>query len=297
MTEWKSVKDEFAKYKNELDYSKVEYKVVTNGSEYQDAVDNDPQYSLEVDPTNKYHFSNDEKEFVKLYCEYKNLAVVSQLLGLEPDVATLMMRNFKIMAEIKRINKAQYHQRIAAKMISLDELGGYLTTLISDDVPVGDQVDIKQKMNAAKMLIDIQKLKYETSQNVEVLNAVPVESLTDKIKDLSTSEIKTLLYKEMNQNKINEITSEKDELIKKIDPNRSKLTVEEHQCLETLSVEELELLVKSNADPSEKFKRDLRKKRKLEMNEKQRQADLNLTKTVRDLKQQIEIANNKSENE
>ena len=33
------------------------------------------------------------------------------------------------------------------------------------------------------------------------------------------------------------------------------------------------------------------------MNEKQRQADLNLTKTVRDLKQQIEIANNKSENE
>lgn len=295
MDEWKTVKDDFAKHKDNLDYSKVEYKVMPSGKEYMENVDNDPAYSLEVDPTNKYHFNDFQKNFIQCYCEYKNLAVVANLLMIEPEEASGMMRNFSVLTEIKRINKAQYHQRISTKMMSLDEIGGYLTSMIADDVPTGDQVDIKQKMNAAKLLIDIQKLKLETSQNPEVLNAIPVENLTEKLNNLTTSEIKELIYKETSQTKINQTMAEKNELISKVDPNRSKLTPEERACLETLSTEELKILVTSNADPSAKFKEVLKVKKASELAERKRQADLNTSPALREMKAQIEEANSKSE--
>lgn len=291
MFKWQTVKGMSAQYNDKLDYSKIEYSPTPSGEELMQMNKDDPLYSLEVDPTGKLNMDEDTKEFVRLYCEYKNLAVVANLLGMDPDAAKTYMNDIYVMQEIRRINKAQYRMRIATKMMSLDEIGGYLTTLIADDVPIGDQVSIKEKMNAARMIIDINKLKQESMSNHEVIEALPVEDLTEKLSKLSTNEIKALIYKETSQAKINETMAKKNVLIEKIDPARSKLTPEERSVLETLSIEELDNLVLSNKVPSDKFKEMLKEKKQADLAEKQRQADLNLGKTMKSLKDAVEEEN------
>lgn len=293
MFKWQTVKGMSAQYNDKLDYSKIEYAPTPTGEELMNMNKDDPTYSLEVDPTGKLHMDDDTKEFVRLYCEYKNLAVVANLLGIDPDSAKTYMNDMYVMQEIRRINKAQYRMRIATKMMSLDEIGGYLTTMIADDVPIGDQVGIKEKMNAARMIIDINKLKQESMSNHEVIEALPVENLTEKLSKLTANEIKALIYKETSQTKINETMAKKNVLIEKIDPARSKLTPEERAVLETLSIEELDNLVMSNKAPSDKFKELLKEKKQMDLAEKQRQADLNLGTTMKSLKDAVENENKK----
>ena len=280
-----------SQFKDKLDYSQIEYAPTPSGEELMERDKNNPQYSLEVDPEDKLGLTEDTKEFIRLYCEYKNLAVVANLMGIDPEEAKGNMNNIYVMQEIRRINKAQYRMRISTKMMDLDEIGGYLTTMISDDVPMGDQVSIKEKMNAARMLIDINKLKQESMANHEVIEAIPVENLTEKLTKLNANEIKQLLYKETSQAKINETMAKKNTLIDKIDPNRSKLSEEERSVLETLSIEDLEALVLNNKSPSDKFREWLNDKKKKELAEKQRQADLNLPKAVKEMKDAVENGN------
>ena len=49
-------------------------------------INTDPRYSLQVDPLNIYNMSDEQKDFIKYYCQLKNVQAVCKLLSIDNDI-------------------------------------------------------------------------------------------------------------------------------------------------------------------------------------------------------------------
>lgn len=202
----------------QLEASKLE-------KQYLMELDSNPKYSLQVDPENKYSMPEKQKEFVRNYVEYKSVPTAAELCEIDMDVAKAYFVAYSSQQEIRRINLALYHRQFAAKMMDLDEIGGYLTSLITDEnVAFADRLKTPDKLRVIQMLIDLNKLKIASFQDPSALMNKNVEI---EIKNLSVDTIKELL----NQN-------EKKKTIDVSDFSEV-ITPEEEAYLRTLPAEEL----------------------------------------------------------
>ena len=192
------------------------------------------EYSLIVDPENKYNMCEGQKKFIEYYVQFKNVETAAELTGVDMDVAKQYFVSWNTQQEIRRINRALYHRQFNNKLLSLDEIGGYLTSLLTDEnVPIGDQLKSRDKLAVAKMLIDLIELKKESFENPQVIMS---KNLDVQIKNLSISTIQSLL----NQNE-----RDKVELRNKIYENED-LSIEEKAYLETLPTEALLQLIEDS---------------------------------------------------
>ena len=206
-----------------------------------DYVNDQKAYSLEVDPDDKYHFTEKERAFVYMMAEYKNLSVVASMMEISPSEAKAMMSNVYVMEELRRLNLAFFHRRIAVRAMSVDEMASWLTSLISDEsVPLGDQLTSKEKVKVAALLLDTQKFLTEVYRNPVVFDATANESLEDKISQLSVGEIKKLLYEETKKSKVEETVDRHDRKAYALDPERTFLMPEEKMTLDTLPESQLD---------------------------------------------------------
>ena len=152
-----------------------------------ETLNKDEQYSLIVDPQNKYNFSDEQKKFIENYVQFKNVSLAADLTGIEKDRALQYFVAYNSQQEIRRINRALYHRQFASKLVSLDEIGGYLTSLLTDEnVPVGDQLSSKQKLKVVEMIVELHKLKQGVLSNP---NSVSNNDLSDALKNLSVKTI------------------------------------------------------------------------------------------------------------
>ncbi len=192
------------------------------------------EYSLIVDPENKYNMCEGQKKFIEYYVQFKNVETAAELTGIDMDVAKQYFVSWNTQQEIRRINRALYHRQFNNKLLSLDEIGGYLTSLLTDEnVPIGDQLKSRDKLAVAKMLIDLIELKKESFENPQVIMS---KNLDVQIKNLSINTIQSLL----NQNE-----RDKVELRNKIYENED-LSIEEKAYLETLPTEALLQLIEDS---------------------------------------------------
>ena len=175
--------------------------------EYLDTIKNNPQYSLIVDPENKYNLTLQQKEFIGLYCEFKNIQLAAMMSNLELEEAMTLYSSYPCQQEIRRINLAMYQTQFANKLISLNELGGYLTSLLCDAVPSGDKLSPSDKLKVAQLILDLNKTLKETPNEVKDIVDIPIDT---QIKDLSIKSIKALLEANKNKEKIKE---EKEKII------------------------------------------------------------------------------------
>lgn len=197
-------------------------------------VESSPEYSLIVDPENKYNMCEGQKKFIEYYVQFKNVETAAELTGIDMDIAKQYFVSWNTQQEIRRINRALYHRQFNNKLLSLDEIGGYLTSLLTDEnVPIGDQLKSRDKLAVAKMLIDLIELKKESFENPQVIMS---KNLDVQIKNLSISTIQSLL----NQNE-----RDKVELRNKIYENED-LSIEEKAYLETLPTEALLQLIEDS---------------------------------------------------
>lgn len=200
---------------------------------FNELIETDPQYSLQIDPTNKYHFTQDEKDFIQLSIQYKSAKIVTEALGIDYKEYALMNARFPIREEIKRINKVIYQYQFSNKMLNLDQVGGYLTSLLTDDfVPLDDRLKTKDKVQVAKMIADINKLKMDAMNKPTVLEPIEIE---EKLEKLSVASIKQLLISNANPSKE---LSEKNAIIDQINEDKL-LTAEEIAVLRNSSLTEL----------------------------------------------------------
>lgn len=200
--------------------------------EYLDTIKNNPQYSLIVDPENKYNLTLQQKEFIGLYCEFKNIQLAAMMSNLELEEAMTLYSSYPCQQEIRRINLAMYQTQFANKLISLNELGGYLTSLLCDAVPSGDKLSPSDKLKVAQLILDLNKTLKETPNKVKDIIDIPIDT---QIKDLSIKSIKALLEANKNKDKIKE---EKEKIIESFE-NFDNFSQEEISFLNTLSTKEL----------------------------------------------------------
>lgn len=195
-------------------------------------LDENPEYSLVVDPTDKYSMSETQKAFIKNYVNFKSIPMAAELTGIDLDTAKSYFVAWSSQQEIRRINKAMYQRQFSHKLLTIDELGGYLSSLITDeDVPLADRVKTMDKVKIAQMLIDLQLYKNQAINNPTELMDIDLEG---EIKELSVQSIKMLLYQKK---------SKKENKKDIIDASTDDLLPEEEAFLKTLPTNELLKLI------------------------------------------------------
>lgn len=206
-------------------------KVEETQNNYLQTIDTDPKYSLEVDPENKYNLGDLEKAFVRHYVNFKNVNTAAELTGIDMDTAKQFFISYPIQNEIRRINRALYHKQFANKLLTIDEIGGYLTSMLTDDsVPIADRLKSKDKLKVIELMIHLNQLK---AQSLEDPSTIANKNIEIEIKNLSIKTISQLLDNIDDQR---EDTHVVDDLF-------NNLTPEEKAYLETLPYEELLKLI------------------------------------------------------
>lgn len=219
------------------------------GMNYLKSLEDDPKYQIEVDPDNFYEMSSQHKLFVKLFVQYRNLAIVAELMEIDPVLAKDYFTRYATQQEIRRINTAIYHRQVATNIIAFEDIGSYLSSwLIGADIAEVDRLKKGEKIQVVKLLMDWHKNMREIIQKPEIIT---VQTIEDEIKELSVANIKQLLAtksilklnEEKKQSKPVPNTDNKDELIAHINED-NLLSKEELDYLETLSAKDLLALLK-----------------------------------------------------
>lgn len=197
-----------------------------------DKLESDPQYSIQVDPENKYSMPPSQKEFIRHYVQFKSIGTAAELAEIDHDTAKQYFVAWSTQQEIRRINRALYQRQFASKLVSLDEIGGYLTSLLTDEnVPIGDQLKSQEKLKVATMLIELHKSKREALIDPGTIMSADLDV---QIKSLSVTTIRQLL------------AQTKSKPISAIDEDDT-LSMEEKAYLNTLPTQELlEIIDDSN---------------------------------------------------
>ena len=190
-----------------------------------------PDYSLEVDPTNKYDFPKLTKDFIKYYIDFRNVNTVAELLGIEQSQANRMFVNYDIQSEIRRINRALYQHRFATKLISLDQIGGFLSSMLLDEyIPLVERLSPMEKLRVVDMILKVNDMKANAMNNPTTLMT---KDINTQLKDLSVSTIEKLINSIGTQT-----TDDKGEIIDVI-TEQQPLSSEERTYLESLPTEDL----------------------------------------------------------
>lgn len=206
---------------------------------YVNEIQTNPLYSLEADPLGTYGFDDETKQFVKLYAEYESISTVCEIMSIEVKKGRIYYFQRAVQNEINRIKNAMYHRQFATRLLNVNEIGGYLTSLLMDNVPKSQRISSKQKISVAKMLLDI---------NFQVNTA-----LKDDPNILDETEINKKLEK-LNINELKQLISVDKET--QTDRDKKQEIIKEHVDINTLSDKELESLLSLDIQDLEKVFED-----------------------------------------
>lgn len=213
------------------------------------ALEKDPEFSLEPDPTGALGLTEQQKKFLISYGEFRSIPLASQLVGITEEEGRDFFFDPICKAERERINRVRNYRKFSRRLLTIDEVGGYLTSLLIDeDVGAGDQLSSKDKLQITKQIIDLNKLKAEAFSNPATVIDADYEDVG--VKDLTPEELKDLIEKTKEEKHDN--SARKNELIAQI--NKDKLLDgSELDYFYTCSVKELEKLLKEQNDLEEKL--------------------------------------------
>lgn len=207
------------------------------GKKYIDNLNNNILYSLEIDPSNQYNFTELQKTFIKLWIEYRNIIVISNIIGCSTEECSTLLNDYNVNLEIKRLNNAINQKRFATNLLSIDQIEGYLTSMLTgENVPIANQIDETKKIEVAKLIMSIKQYKATMMESPSDIIDISVE---DKLDNLSVETIKML--KDINKNTKNK--SNKEDLINTL-TNNAKLSPEDYANLSSKSDEELQNMIK-----------------------------------------------------
>lgn len=203
--------------------------------QYVDELETNPVYSLEVDPTDIYNMTEEQKRFILNFVQYKSVATAAEMINLDPAIAKEYFQRFETQQEIRRLNSALYYRQFSAKLLDLDSIGGYLSSLLMDqNIPYADRLKTNEKLRVAELIIKINEMKRASFEDPAIIMG---KDISTEIRDLSVGTIKKLLA-ESN-------SDEKSKLIEQIGGSDG-LTIEESSYLQTLPIHELLQIIEKN---------------------------------------------------
>lgn len=207
--------------------------------DYKRELESNPEYSLEPDPTGALNMSQIQKDFIRHYVNFKNINAAAELSYIDADTAKSLFVSYDTQQEIRRINRALYHRQFAAKLVSFDDICGYLSCLLTGDgVPIADQLKTTDKLRVIELLLKVNEMKAAGMQDPSKIVHADIET---QLKKLSVKTIQQMLVAQQNT----VIIQQKNDVISKIDDGT--LSVEEKAYLSSLPTTELlKLLEETN---------------------------------------------------
>lgn len=177
------------------------------------ALEQDPKYMLTADPTGALGLTKTQKRFIDAYIDCRSLPYACQLIGISEEDGRKIYLDPVCKHERERINRALNYRRFSRRLLTIDEIGGYLTSMLMDeDVGLGERLTAKDKLAVTKQIIDINKMKADAYMNPRILE--DVEFVETDTKDMSAEDLKKLI----NQTKQSSVNTreEKQMLIDKL---------------------------------------------------------------------------------
>lgn len=181
-----------------------------------------------------YAFTDLEKKFVANWIEFKNLVVVSSMMGITQKESASLLSNGHIRKEIDRISQARVKFRFARRILTLDECEAYLTTSITDEgVGIADQLNSKDKLSAMKLLLEVKQLKADSLVNPTIVSNLPDEKDLDR---LSVEDVKECIARvETRKSEIEGSIAVRQTISSQLD----NISDSEKKDIESMSEEEL----------------------------------------------------------
>ena len=133
------------------------------------------------------------------------------------------------------------HRAFATRMMTIDELGGYLTSIIiGDNLAEADKIGTRDKLQAAKMIMELNKMKQDGINDPDKI--IDATDIQEDLSSLSVEAIQRLI--ESTKKKDNPAKEEKDGIIEEINEmNHNALTIEELNHLKSLPTSELLIIL------------------------------------------------------
>lgn len=198
---------------------------------YLTRLDEKNRLALKIDPEDLYNLNDVEKLFIYNYIQHRNIPLASKLTGINENQGIELYKKHAIREEIDRITMALYIKNFTQKMLTIEEIGSYLTAIITDQVPEADKLSTKDKIPVMKLLIDINQLKKDGLNNPQIIDAVEFET---EVKNMSVKGIKALI----EASQTTDISDEKAEIVNQINKDKM-MSPEEIQFLNSLSKQQL----------------------------------------------------------
>lgn len=74
-----------------------------------------------------YTFTADERQFISLWVEFKNIVIVASMMGVTQKEASTFLASEHVRKEIARISNARMYRRFDTRQMTLDNIESYLT--------------------------------------------------------------------------------------------------------------------------------------------------------------------------
>lgn len=158
--------------------------------EHQITIVTDPERSLIIDANNVYQWTELQKKFLEYYIQTKSLKTSCLMSGYDEKDASVFLLSFDAQKEIRRINTAMTQMQFQNKMATLNEIGGYLTSLLTGCTVQSEQLTTQEKMQVVDMLLKVHKLEIDAIKEPQTIIA---RDLNVDFSKLSVKTLKTLI--------------------------------------------------------------------------------------------------------
>ena len=156
-------------------------------------------YSLDI--SNEYGWNDQQKLFLCLYIQTGSFKYSCSISKLNEEDATTFLMSYNAQKELRRINMMIANKQFENKMASLNDIGGYLTSLIIGDCFMKDKLETKDKIAVIDLLLKVHKTQIDAIKEPQTIIA---RDLNVDFKNLSIQSLKTLIdnYKTQESNDI-----------------------------------------------------------------------------------------------
>lgn len=143
-----------------------------------------------IDADNLYNWTDIQKKFLEYYIQTKSLKASCAMSGYSELDASVFLLSFDAQKEIRRINTAMTQMQFQQKMATLNDIGGYLTSLLQGYTTQAEQLNVQEKMQVVDMLLKVHKIQLDAIKEPQTIIA---RDLNVDFSKLSIKTLKTLI--------------------------------------------------------------------------------------------------------
>lgn len=137
----------------------------------------------------EYKFNQDEKNFIYVFEKNNSLEKTSKQLNMPLENCTRVYSDPKIQEAIKFLRLQKHREIFNTKMMTLEDIGKYLSNAILD---LSGEIPFRDKLDATNLLINVHKTMNDIQKDPIEINSYNI--LSTQVQNLTVNDIKNLLY-------------------------------------------------------------------------------------------------------